>query len=139
MTLAAGARLYRAAIAGSSMIPFTNFFSQGFAMEFAYSSSSRPELCRRPLWFAGENRRDRLLPVWRGGDLKRELGLVAVNFDASLNLDDVVAADVFCGGLKLIPHDGFDGAAAVAELETEIRICLRGYCEFLFRERERKR
>ena len=67
-----------------------------------------------------------------------ELRLVAIDFDAGLDFDEVVAIDVFGDGFEKFPHAGFDGAAAVAEFEAEIGLALRACCEFLFRGRGKK-
>ncbi len=45
---------------------------------------------------------------------QRKLRPVAVDFNARVDLDEIVAADVLGNDVELIPHAGFDGAAAVA-------------------------
>src|ERR1700674_5043394 len=69
--------------------------------------------------------------------LKGELRLVAVDFDARLNFDEVVAVDVARGGLKLVPHARFNRAATVAELQAEIGLPFPGVADFLFVNEEK--
>src|SRR2546426_4495756 len=69
--------------------------------------------------------------------LKSKLRFVAIDFDARVDLDEIVAADVLCRDIKLIPHAGFDGAAAVAELEAQIGLALAGVANFFFVNEEK--
>src|SRR5580693_8829996 len=64
--------------------------------------------------------------------LERKLGLVAINFDARLDLDEIVAADVFHREFKLIPHASFDGAAAVAKFKTQVLLAFAGAANLFF-------
>src|SRR5580692_9882940 len=64
--------------------------------------------------------------------LQGELELVAVALDARIDLDHVAASNVLRGSLKLIPHHGFDRAAPVAEIETQIGLARAGVSNFFF-------
>src|SRR5258707_10816042 len=64
--------------------------------------------------------------------LKRKLRPVAVNLDARLDLDEIVAADVFHRGIKLIPHTCFDRASAVAELKAQISLAFASVSNLFF-------
>src|ERR1700676_1148710 len=67
---------------------------------------------------------------------KRKLRTVAVDFDASLDFYEVVAADVFGWGFEEIPHARFDGAAAIAEREAEVGAAFAGVADFFFVDKE---
>ncbi len=69
--------------------------------------------------------------------LHRELRAIAIDLDSGLHFDEIVAIYVFCGGFKLVPHAGFDGAAAVAELQAEIRAAFARVAQFLFMHEEK--
>src|SRR6266704_1931795 len=69
--------------------------------------------------------------------LKRKLRPVAVDFDARVHLDEVVAIDVFHHDVELVPHAGFDGAAAVAKLEPQIGLALASVANLFFVNEEK--
>ncbi len=73
-----------------------------------------------------------LLRLCEADLLKRKLRPVAVNLDARLDFDEIVAADVFHRGVKLIPHACFDGAAAVAEFKAEISLAFTSVANLFF-------
>ncbi len=64
--------------------------------------------------------------------MKRELGPVAVNLDARLDLYEIIAAEFFGDRFKLIPHTGLDGAAAVAKLQAKILLAFARVANFFF-------
>src|SRR5882757_5468817 len=66
-----------------------------------------------------------------------ELRLVAVDLDPRLDLDEIVAIDVFRHDFKLLPHARFDCAAAVAEFEAEIGAAFTGVADFFFVNEEK--
>src|SRR5258708_9287421 len=66
---------------------------------------------------------------------KRRLSGVGV--DARVDLDEIVAADVLRGDIKLIPHACFDGAAAIAEFEAQIGLAFAGVANFFFMNEEK--
>src|ERR1700720_1364011 len=68
-----------------------------------------------------------------------ELRPVSIDFDARLDLDEIVAVDVFRGDFKLLPHARFDGAAAVAEFQTQIGAAFAGIADFFFMNEEETR
>src|SRR5215472_7207055 len=73
--------------------------------------------------------------LFRLGDtelLQGELGAVAVELDAGLHLDEIVAVHFLGGGFKLVPHARFDGTGAVAKLHAEIGLAIGGAANFLF-------
>ncbi len=63
--------------------------------------------------------------------LQRQLGFVAVNFDARLHLHKIVAIHFLGVRLKLFPHARFDGAAAITEFHPQVRLSRRWYCGLL--------
>ena len=67
----------------------------------------------------------------------RELRAIAVDLDAGLHFDEVVAIDVFGDDFELIPHAGFDGAAAVAEFHAEIGAAFARVADFFFVNQEK--
>ena len=69
---------------------------------------------------------------------QRKLGPVAVDFNARVYLDEIVAADVLGNDVELIPHARFDGAAAIAKLEAEIGFAFAGVATFFFVNEEKR-
>src|SRR5690348_9900346 len=69
--------------------------------------------------------------------LHGELQTVAVSVHARLHFDDVVARDVPGGGLELIPHARFHGAALVAELEPQIGFAFARIAKLFFSHQEK--
>ena len=69
--------------------------------------------------------------------LKRKLRLIAVNLDARIHLDEIVAVDVFHRDVELVPHACFDGAAAVTQLEAQVGLALAGVANFFFVNEEK--
>jgi len=66
----------------------------------------------------------------------RKLRPVAVDFNAGLNFDEIVAVDVLSGSLKLVPHARFDGATTVAQLHPQIGLALTRVANFFFTNEE---
>src|ERR1700690_485523 len=54
-----------------------------------------------------------------------------------MNLDEIVAGNVFGEEIELVPHTGFHGAAAVAEFHAEIGFAGVGIANFLFVNQEK--
>src|SRR6266851_2991478 len=69
--------------------------------------------------------------------LKRKLWPVLVNLDARLDFYKIVPIDVFYRKVELVPHAGFYGAAAVAQLEAQIGLALAGIANFFFVNEEK--
>ena len=100
------------------MIPATRVFSQGLRMDWAYSRRLGVKLV--DVFFGVGQKIDEVDFVGPGAAnlLEGELGPVAIDFDAGLHFHEVIAVDVPGDDVEEIPHAGFDGAAAVAELEA---------------------
>jgi len=62
---------------------------------------------------------------------------VAIDFDASLDLHEIIARDAFDGSFELIPHACFDGAAAVAELKAQIGFAFASVADLLFTNKKK--
>src|SRR6266436_10337038 len=69
---------------------------------------------------------------------ERKLRPVAVDFDASVDLDEVVAGDAFGRGFELIPHARFDGAATVAELKAQVLFAFTSVANLFFVNEEKR-
>ena len=69
--------------------------------------------------------------------LENQLEPIAVDFDAPLDLHEIVAADLFGAGFKLVPHAGFHGTAAVAELHAQIGFASGTVANFFFMNEEK--
>src|SRR5438477_1689037 len=69
---------------------------------------------------------------------ERKLRPVAIDFNARVDLDEIVAADVLGRNVELIPHARFDGAAAVAKLETQIGFAFTRVANFFFVNEEKR-
>src|SRR6266700_3629254 len=69
--------------------------------------------------------------------LKGKLRPVLVNLDARLDFYKIVAIDVSYCDVELVPHAGFDGAAAVAKLEAQIGLALAGIANLFFVNEEK--
>src|SRR5579871_1154551 len=61
-----------------------------------------------------------------------ELWPVAVQLDARLNFDEIITIDVLSDDFKLVPHAGFDGAAAIAEFKTQVSATFARVAHFFF-------
>src|SRR5260370_23472902 len=69
--------------------------------------------------------------------LENQLEPIAVEFDAALHLHEIVAMDVLGAGFKLVPHAGFHGTAAVAELHAKIGFASGTVADFFFMNDEK--
>src|SRR5262249_5408166 len=65
-----------------------------------------------------------------------KLRTVAIELDAGLNLDEIIAANITRRVLEEIPHARFDDAAAVAERKAQIALALARIAHFLFMDQK---
>jgi hypothetical protein len=68
--------------------------------------------------------------------LEHKLGLIPVEFHASLDLHEIVALDVLGEGFKLIPHAGFHSPTAVSEFHAQVSLARSGTANFLFMDQK---
>src|SRR5436309_6351490 len=79
------------------------------------------------------------LPIFGKTKLQeRKLRPVAVDFDAGVHLDEIVATDVLGHDVELIPHTRFDGAAAIAKLEAQIGLAFASVANLFFMNKEKR-
>jgi hypothetical protein len=69
--------------------------------------------------------------------LENQLESITVEFDAALDLHEIVAMNVLGADFELIPHAGFHGTAAIAKLHTKIGFAGGAAADFLFMHEEK--
>src|SRR5438046_488195 len=67
----------------------------------------------------------------------RKLRPVLIDFDARLDFHEIFSLNALCRRFELVPHTRFDGPAAVAKLQAQIRLSFARTANFFFANEEK--